>query len=414
MRILFVLHQFYPEFSAGTEQVTLNLARSAQRAGHHAHVLACVTDARNSPATPDPGFPELLQTVHQGVPITLISQGRLSPFSHIGFDSNPKLIERLSAWMTRERLDACHVLHAMRMSDALVALQRCKIPYLMTLTDFFTPCFRINLVNGQGALCDGPEEGERCVRDCLVAPWTPESLRARYRHAQDLLAGALRRVCPSEYVAERFREAFPELEFLVIPHGIDLLALTAGESKPQKEDDALVFGFVGSIVPQKGLDMLLRAFARVPDPHVRLRLCGGFFGDPVHAQEVRQLMEKDPRVEWLGQVPHAAVFEMLRALDVLCLPSRVPESFSLVLHEACAAGVPALVSALGAPGALVSRQGFGRALPVDDEAAWAEAIGSIAADCRRLAEWRARVPLPMRVEEEGFFYDSLYRELRQR
>jgi glycosyltransferase involved in cell wall biosynthesis len=412
MRILYVLHQFYPEFSAGTEQVTLNLARSAQRAGHHVQVLACVTDARNSSAKPDPGFPELLQTVYQGVPITLVPLEQLTPFSNIGFDSTPALIERLSGWMTRERFDACHVLHAMRMSDALVALQRCKIPYLMTLTDFFTPCFRINLINRQGALCDGPDGGERCVQNCLVAPWTPESLQARYRHAHDLLTGAVRRICPSEYVAERFRDAFPDLEFLVIPHGIDLLALTVEEAVPRKKEDAFVFGFIGSIVPQKGVDMLLRAFARVPDPQVRLRLCGGLFGDPVHIQEVRRLMEIDPRVEWLGQVPHAAVFEMLRNLDILCLPSRVPESFSLVLHEACAAGVPALVSALGAPGALVERYAFGRAIAVDDEMAWADALRNVATDRSMVSAWRDHVPLPMRVEEEGFFYDSLYRELR--
>ena len=41
MRILIVLHQFFPEFSGGTERVALNLARTAQRAGHHVRVLAC-------------------------------------------------------------------------------------------------------------------------------------------------------------------------------------------------------------------------------------------------------------------------------------------------------------------------------------------------------------------------------------
>lgn len=414
MRILFVLHQFYPEFFAGTEQVTLSLARSAQRAGHHVHVLACVVDPGSSPAKPDPGFPEFLQTVHQGVPITLVPQDRLAPLANIGFDSNPLLTERLANWMARERFDACHVLHSMRMSDALIALQRCKLPYLMTLTDFFTPCFRINLVNRQGLLCDGPDGGERCIQDCLVAPWTPEDLRARHRHAHDLLAGADRRVCPSEYVAERFRSAFPGLEFLVIPHGIDLLALTAGNVAPQEKGGELVFGFVGSIVPQKGLDTLLRAFAQVPDPNIRLRVCGGFFGDPVYARDVRRLMDLDGRVEWMGHVRHADIFRVLRSLDVFCLPSRVPESFSLVLHEACAAGIPALVSALGAPGALVAKYGFGVAIPTDEVEVWTDVIGNLAIDRRILSEWRAHVPLPMRVEEEGFFYDSLYRETKRR
>ena len=45
MRILIVLHQFFPEFSGGTERVALNLARTAQRAGHHVRVLACAVQA---------------------------------------------------------------------------------------------------------------------------------------------------------------------------------------------------------------------------------------------------------------------------------------------------------------------------------------------------------------------------------
>jgi glycosyltransferase involved in cell wall biosynthesis len=112
-------------------------------------------------------------------------------------------------------------------------------------------------------------------------------------------------------------------------------------------------------------------------------------------------------------VTHAKIFQVIRSLDVLCLPSRVPETFSLVLHKACAAGVPSLVSDLGAPGEFVGKGGFGRVIPVDDIDAWADAIIDVAADSSVLRNWRANLPLPLRVEEEGFFYDSLYRELRQ-
>lgn len=413
MRILYVLHQFYPEFSAGTEQVALNLCKSAQRAGHYVRVLACLMNTAEANAKPAPRFPEFLQTVYQGIPITFVPRNQLSAFANFSFESKPALADRLAMWMDHEHFDVCHVLHPMRMGEALVAMQQRELPYLLTLTDFFSPCYRINLINSINTLCSGPDAGERCIQDCLVAPWTPDSLRSRYQLARDLLTGAGRLVCPSEYVAQRYREAFPGLEFLVIPHGIDLGALTANDAVPRDDKSNLVLGFIGSIIPQKGLDTLLDAVSRVSNADIRLRICGGFFGDPVYAHEISQLAARDGRVELLGQVTHSKICQVIRSLDVLCLPSRVPETFSIVVHEACAAGVPSLVSDLGAPGTLVRSGGFGRVIPVDDVDAWADAIAGLAVDRSVLSKWRANLPLPLRVEEEGFFYDSLYRDLRE-
>lgn len=413
MRILYVLHQFYPEFSSGTEQVALNLCKSAQRAGHYAHVLACAINPSVSNAGPLSEYPEFLQTVYQGVPVTLVPRHRLSPFAEIGFVPKTALADRLARWMEGEHFDVCHILHTMRMGEALVAMKKCGLPYLITLTDFFAPCYRINFMNNDNTLCKGSDGGERCVKDCIMAPWTSDSLRSRHVMAQNLLAGACRLVCPSEYVALRYREAFPGLKFLVIPHGIDFSAFAESDLRSRGDEASLVLGYIGTMVQQKGLDVLLHALGRLPDANIRLRLCGGSFRDPLYEREIRRLVAQDCRVEWMGQLEHDRIPSMIRSLDVLCLPSRVPETFSIVLHEAYAAGVPALVSNLGAPGELVGNSGFGRTIPVDDVGAWAAAIADLLADRSTLLNWREQLPLPLRVEEEGFFYDSLYRELRQ-
>jgi glycosyltransferase involved in cell wall biosynthesis len=413
MRILYVLHQFFPEFSSETERVALNICKSAQRAGHYVHVLACIRNADGTDAKPAPNFPEFLHTIYQGIPVMLVPRNRLSVFADFSFESKPPIADKLAMWMDHEHFDVCHVLHSMCMGEALVAMKRCGLPYLLTFTDFFAPCYRINLINIRNTLCYGPDGGEHCIRDCLVVPWTPYSLRSRYQLARDLLAGAGRLVCPSEYVAQIYREAFPGLEFLVISHGIDFRDMTASDTAPRVDRSNIVLGFIGSIIPEKGLDTLLQAFGRVPNANIRLHLYGCFFGDPVYASKIRRLVARDCRIELLGQVTHAKIFQVIRSLDVLCLPSRVPETFSLVLHKACAAGVPSLVSDLGAPGEFVGKGGFGRVIPVDDIDAWADAIIDVAADSSVLRNWRANLPLPLRVEEEGFFYDSLYRELRQ-
>ena len=414
MRILFVIHQFYPEFAGGTERVTLNLAKMLQRAGHYVHVLACAVDPGNSAgkaesveATSWPG------SVYQGVPVTWVSRAELPATADIGLDTEPQLVDRFAEWIHGQCFDAAHVMHTMRMASAVLALGRLAVPYVMTLTDFFLPCAQINLVNLQERLCPGPDQGRRCAQDCMTAPWTDESYAARYAQANALLQAAGERVAPSEYVAASYRESFPGLSVRVIAHGIDLLALGGAENAAptQTGDNTLKLAYVGSIVPQKGLDLLLKAMALAPSNAVSLKVIGGFHGNTAFDGQIRAMVAADPRVELAGPMDAAGVFATLGQMDLLCLPSRVPESYSLVLHEACAAGVPALVSDLGAPADHVATRGGGRAVTTGEAADWAQAISEIQGSPETLAQWKRELPLPQRVEEEAFFYESLYRRL---
>lgn len=413
MRLLIVLHQFYPEFSGGTERVALNLARGAQRAGHHVRVLACAVNRGESFGVACAGLPAARDTVYQGVPVTLLPRTLLPAAADYSLDIAPELVDPLAQWMRSERFDLVHVMHTMRMGTAVLAAQRCGLPYLLTLTDFFLPCARINLVDLDNRLCDGPRAGEQCAIRCRAAPWDRESLLSRHAFARNLLASASLLVAPSEFVAERYRTAFPGCSVRVVPHGIDLLALGAGDDDPPRlaGEGPLVLGYVGAIHAQKGLDVLLRAFAKVQAPQLRLRVIGGFYGPRAYHDDIRALASADLRVELLGQLGAGDVLRAVRGLDLLCLPSRVPETFSLALHEAAALGVPALVSNLGAPGDLLSRTGGGQAVAAGDVRAWADAIRAIAHNPAQLGLWRAELQLPLRVEEESFFYDAMYRTL---
>lgn len=416
MRILFVLHQFFPEFSGGTEHVAFNLARMAQKAGHHVHVLAATVDPTRcggiAAADPVSGS---LRANYQGIPVTLIPRSLLPGSADIALEIDEALVTALAAWMDEERFDVAHVLHTMRMGSAVLAAQRCGLPYVLTLTDFFLPCARINLVTAGGAACSGPEQGRRCARDCAAPPWTEASYRQRYQHASSLAAAAAERVAPSAYVAQRYRESFPEVAFKVIAHGIDLLALAraAARPAPDRGPHALRLAYVGGVIPQKGLDVLLRALALLPGRELSLKVIGGFHGNPDYHREVRALAGADPRVELVGGLPAPEVFAALKEIDLLCLPSLVPETYSLALHESAAVGVPALVSDLGAPAERIAELGSGLVVANGDPRAWAAAIQSVLDQPSILQTWRQALPLPPRIEEEAFFYESLYRRARR-
>lgn len=415
MRILFVLHQFYPEFSSGTERVTLNLARAAQRAGHYVHILACAIDSRKNHGSDAAYLAGAKATVYQGVPITLIPRDLLPVSADYSLEVSSALVQPIAVWMKQAKFDLAHVMHSMRMSTAVLAAQQCGLPYVLTLTDFFLECARINLVTLDNEMCSGPDMGKKCGKDCLTAPWNRDSLAGRYQAGREILSGAAARVTPSGFVAGRYRQTFPDMDFRVIPHGIDLLKLMGKDeiscgSLPVDEK-LFTFGYVGSIIPQKGLDVLLRGFAKVKTPYLRLKIIGGFYGGAAYQAKVQTLADADPRVEFLGHMLEADVFTTMPQFDLLCVPSQVPETFSLSLHEAAALGIPALVSNLGAPGEYVSTHGCGQAVAAMDAGAWADAIESVVKNPALIQKWKKLLPLSMRVEEEAFFYDSIYRTL---
>lgn len=409
MRILYVAHQFFPEFRAGTERVTLNLARAAQRAGHAVHVLAC---AMNPPASwrPSEHVGAMRLGSWDGVAVGVIARDALPPTGDTGFDVDERLERELRAWMLQHRFDVVHVMHTMRMSTAVLAAQRAGLPLVVTATDFFLPCLRVNLVDVEGRLCEGPDEGRRCAERCATPTWTAAAFAARWAQARAMIAAAHVRVAPSRYVAARYEAAFPGLDWHVVAHGVDVLATLDAAPLPGLPDGpGPLLAYVGTLVEAKGLQVLLQAMARVPALPLRLVIAGTAPTDDLYVRDIDRLVAADPRVRRLGALSGAQVASLMRAIDLLCVPSLVPESFSLVLHEAAAAGVPALVSALGAPADVVAAHGGGAAVRAGDVAAWAAALQALADDPSCIDRWRAAVPLPLRLEEEAFLYESLYR-----
>jgi glycosyltransferase involved in cell wall biosynthesis len=108
-------------------------------------------------------------------------------------------------------------------------------------------------------------------------------------------------------------------------------------------------GYVGRLVPEKGIDDLLRAVSQLPgDWQVRL------LGSGPDRQALAALAASlgiAPRVHFDGQVPSADVPAYLSRLHVLALPSRTrpnwKEQFGRVLVEAMVSGVPVIGSASG-------------------------------------------------------------------
>jgi colanic acid/amylovoran biosynthesis glycosyltransferase len=141
---------------------------------------------------------------------------------------------------------------------------------------------------------------------------------------------------------------------------------------------------VGRLVAKKGFDLLIRAFARLDRPQMRLRIAG----DGPERQALVALAEAEgvaDRVDFLGAQPHAAALALIRSGAIFALPCRTSatgdrDGIPVVLMEAMAAGKPVIAGRLDTIAELVEDGLSGLLVPPDDVDALAAALAKLIDD----------------------------------
>lgn len=124
---------------------------------------------------------------------------------------------------------------------------------------------------------------------------------------------------------------------------------------------------IGSLIPRKGHDILLRALARLFDLDWHLTIAGGDRLDPVTAHALRALPEQlgiAERVRFSGQMRGEPLARLWREADLFASATHY-EGYGMAIAEALKRGLPIAVCNGGAAGALVSHQS-GVVCPVGD------------------------------------------------
>lgn len=172
-----------------------------------------------------------------------------------------------------------------------------------------------------------------------------------------------------------------------IPHGtLDLYEADAVTGPAAREHlgispQASVVLFFGAIRPYKGLDVLLRAFARVARrrPEALLVIAGRPWEawDRYDAILGDESLRSRTRLE-LGYIPTKDVKLYFAAADVVALPYREFEAQSGVALTAIAFRKPLVVSAVGELAALQPDHRF--VVPAEDVTAWVQALERLLAE----------------------------------
>jgi len=265
---------------------------------------------------------------------------------------------------------------------------------VLTLHDYWTFCPRGQMFHHDGSACETATV-ERCA-GCLqkTFPWwlrerPEETVAALHERARAALAVPQRLVVPSARVIPPFAAlGVPRERFVVVENGVDTERLEQ-LAAPTGGPGPLRIGYFGTLMPSKGLDVLLDAVAGLPRGLVELHIHGNAV--PYHGDEsflTRCFMRLSPGsgVTYHGPYSLEEMPARMATVDVLAAPARWHEAFGLTVREALAARRPVLVSRVGGLQDAVEDGVQGRVLPPGDPAAWAEAIRSLAEDRARWSE----------------------------
>ena len=187
------------------------------------------------------------------------------------------------------------------------------------------------------------------------------------RRARGLIGG-------NRLAAALLSRAHPGIPVTVIPQ----VGLTPPTEARRPDHAELAIGFVGRLVPEKGLDSLFRACVKLLGRWSLMVVGSG------PAQEQLEVLAERlgiaSRITWRGAVPSEALKDLWPTLDCLVVPSRSTphwvETFHPALVEAMGHGVPVIGSDNGALPDIIANAGL--IIPEDDVAALTGALQRLA------------------------------------
>jgi len=336
MKIL-QLAQFLPPVSGGEERHVWNLSRALVSRGHDVTLLGFATDGDG------PG-----ETVSEGVRLVRVT----TTASRLRFlysdPSRPHALPladpAVSRAVTRELAGGSYdVVHAHNwiVNSALSPAADAGVPLVMTLHDYSHICATKRLMEFGRQRCPGPSP-VRCL-NCSVGHYGrangAATLAANARSARRRTAHITYAAAVSSAVAEGV--SVPDGHWLSgthlrtrVIHNFIPDEIVLDEIPPMRPDAPLVF--VGDLSPDKGVQSLLDAYARLDSPP-KLILAG----------RSSENWNFPSGADWVGQLPHAEVIALFRSARAVVVPSVWSDPCPTVVLEAMAAGRPVVAAASG-------------------------------------------------------------------
>lgn len=364
MHILKIIHGYPPEYNAGSEVYSQSICNELSKK----HRVSVFTREEN-PYAADFEIRKQREPNNDNLCLYFVNHpmGK-DGYRHAQMDAAfGQLIDKLQP-------DVAHIGHLNHLSTGLVTeLKKRSIPILFTLHDFWLMCPRGQFLTrsiGKAEnlqLCSG-QENRKCATHCYevycsgdeahrekeLDYWTGW-IADRMDVTRSIAQKVDRFIAPSRYLMNRFINDFavPKEKISYLDYGFPTHYLSP--QKKHKAHDVYTFGYIGTHIPAKGIDLLIRAFNEVKGP-AKLMVFGREHGQSTAA--LKQLAAQSPHtIHFAGEyVNHNLADRVFSQVDCIVVPSIWTENSPLVIHEAQACQIPVITADAGGMAEYVAHQ----------------------------------------------------------
>jgi glycosyltransferase involved in cell wall biosynthesis len=327
MRILHLSVLYPPVIHGGAERFTAALAEEQAKRGHDVGVVTLGPE----PEPPHKQNGVLVHRIGHGnlfMPQDWQKHHRATRYAHKFFAGwNPVVRHRVGAVIDSFRPDVVnsHCMVGFAVDSWSAAASR-RIPIVHALHEFNLFCRNTNAFR-DGRMCQGI-----CLPCRVTEPrrWLSRQVSAVVGVSRDVLQRHLDRGF--------FTHIPPERRSIIW----SMPPIAAAARPTRSPDDPFTVGFIGRILPEKGIVTLLEALKTLPERGWRLLVAGDVL-PPLDGKELRARTAGLP-VEWLGSV---RATEFYPQIDLLVVPAIWADPGPLVVHEAFVNAVPVVGARIG-------------------------------------------------------------------
>lgn len=375
MKILIAIHHFPPRFSGGAELRAFRTARALQLRGHRVKVVCIERIDAGAP-----GKASWQDDEYDGVAVRRLSFDLRRAANRFKWEyDNPWVEAALLELIGETAPDIFHLIGGYLLTaSSLRAVAARGIPSVITLTDYWFLCPRIQMLRSDGTVSTLPIRAETCAR-CLgeeqrryrlpaeVAPglmrlyWKLQKSKiAQVQRRQQTLRAALNTaaaiISPSQFLRGLFVEAGVASDRIVFSRqGRDFPQLSS-EQLEKKPSAVLRVGYIGQIAEIKGVHLLFEAVASLPQAPIAVTAYGDTTPFPEYTARLQQIAAADSRLKLAGTYQPGEVSAVMQNLDVIVVPSLWYENSPNVILEAFAHRTPVIAANLGGMAELVEHR----------------------------------------------------------
>lgn len=340
MKILQVIHGFPPYYMAGSEVYTYNLSNELSKK----HEVFVFTRIENPFMKPFETFEEEIKS------LKIFRVNNLTPEYALERKYLNEDIDRIfENYLIKIKPDIVHIQHLSHLSTNIInIIKKYNIPIVFTIHDFWMYCIRGQLLTRDYKICKGPDFKE-CV-SCLWYLNTNDKNFYEYNlHMKSIIDKIDVFLSPSNTLRDFYiKNGVNKNKVILSKYGFDKARIKY-RRKLFLKNKYITFGFVGRIIPAKGIHVLIEAFNKIQNKKGSvLKIFGNLGNAGIY---LRKLAKEN--IYFMGGFNNEDIDKILDEIDILVVPSIWYENSPLVIQEAFLKGIPVITSNIGGMAELV-------------------------------------------------------------